>query len=65
MSAMQAVSFVSTIGYIAGERCDAMQEGRWKDAAHYRNCEIALKHFCVVNDKQMWGVPICISSQEI
>lgn len=56
-------SFVSTLNLMRGKRFNSAARGYHGDAAHWRNCEIALEQMC--HGEMRWGVPLCIDAREI
>lgn len=69
---LRPYSFVSTLAFAKAKRADALAHGLTQDAAHWKNCQIALER--IVNDPGTssgmgnglrWGVPLTLDEKEI
>lgn len=58
----QTHSYISTLAKIREKRQEAIAAEMHSDAAHWRNCEVALEQ--MAQGPRRWGPEICLADNE-
>ena len=58
-------SFHKTLRMVQADRQAYLNLGDYANAAHMRNCEVALERLCNYNEPERWGRFVCVDWKEL